>query len=424
MILSPKRVGRESGELFARGALAVPSFRFLIIGQFTSTIGDYCYAVALPWYILSAPRGPLLLGTLLTCYGIPRVVFITLGGIAADKFGPQKVMIATDFARCVLTGVLAALATHRAPSVLAVAPVIVLSGAAQGAFTPSSYAIIPHIVPKRSLASANAVSMALTQAASTLGPLAGAALVTSFGPPTAFAVDSTSFAVSTITLAFISAREASRRDPRKPGREPLSGRDVTRIMRSSRGFQMVLLVVLFANFTIGGLEGVALPSLAHAKLGAGEYGLMLSLLSAGMVLGALASTRKAIKPSIKFGCHVILIQAAAIAITPFTGGLPGILVAQFIAGVCNGISGVIFRNALLSWAPSEAQGRVMGVVMLCASGTYPLSVAAAGFFVSRLGPVDFFPAAGGLVAFAMIIGLSQRQFREFGRLETQSIEAS
>jgi len=35
------------------GPLGVRSFRLLAGGQFTSTIGDYCYAVALPWLVLS-----------------------------------------------------------------------------------------------------------------------------------------------------------------------------------------------------------------------------------------------------------------------------------------------------------------------------------------------------------------------------------
>ena len=39
------------------GPLAVRSFRLLAGGQFASMIGDYCYAVALPWPVLSAHGG-------------------------------------------------------------------------------------------------------------------------------------------------------------------------------------------------------------------------------------------------------------------------------------------------------------------------------------------------------------------------------
>ena len=33
--------------------VAVPAFRLLMVGQLTSTLGDYFFAVALPWYVLS-----------------------------------------------------------------------------------------------------------------------------------------------------------------------------------------------------------------------------------------------------------------------------------------------------------------------------------------------------------------------------------
>jgi hypothetical protein len=59
----------------------------------------------------------------------------------------------------------------------------------------------------------------------------------------------------------------------------------------------------------------------------------------------------------------------------------------------------------------------MGVLMLCAFGSFPLSVAVSGVLVRHLGPVPFFPLAGALVAVAMLFGLTQREFRAFGALD-------
>jgi len=56
----------------------------------------------------------------------------------------------------------------------------------------------------------------------------------------------------------------------------------------------------------------------------------------------------------------------------------------------------------------------MGALMLCAFGSFPLSVAIAGVLVRHLGPSLFFPIAGGLVAVAILYGLTQPEFREFG----------
>jgi MFS family permease len=91
------------------GPLAARSFRLLAGGQFTSTLGDYCYAVALPWLVLSSHGGAILLGTVLACYGVPRMVLIPVGGVLADKVGPRTVMLAADAGRCVLVAAMAVL---------------------------------------------------------------------------------------------------------------------------------------------------------------------------------------------------------------------------------------------------------------------------------------------------------------------------
>jgi hypothetical protein len=41
-------------------------------GQAASTIGDACYAVALPWYVLAGHGGAAALGTTLAAYGVAR----------------------------------------------------------------------------------------------------------------------------------------------------------------------------------------------------------------------------------------------------------------------------------------------------------------------------------------------------------------
>jgi hypothetical protein len=52
--------------------------------------------------------------------------------------------------------------------------------------------------------------------------------------------------------------------------------------------------------------------------------------------------------------------------------------------------------------------------MLCAFGSFPLSVAISGILVRHIGPSLFFPVAAGLLAVAILGGLTQREFREFG----------
>src|SRR5579859_1361129 len=195
---------------FRSGPLAVRSFRLLAGGQFASTIGDYCYAVALPWLVLSSHGSTILLGTVLACYGIPRTVLIPVGGILADTVGPRTLMLAADVLRCVLVGVLTFLAARHTASLVALGPTAALIGAGEGLFLPASFTIMPSLLDESRLAAGNALSSTAVQAGSLIGPAIGGALVAVTGASTAaFGIDAASFAISAASLALIPRRAAA-----------------------------------------------------------------------------------------------------------------------------------------------------------------------------------------------------------------------
>src|SRR5260370_40143330 len=76
------------GAAWRGGPLAVRNFRLFSVGQVTSTTGDYCYAVALPWLVLSNNGGPVLLGTVLACYGAGRTPLTPRAGVVAHPLRP------------------------------------------------------------------------------------------------------------------------------------------------------------------------------------------------------------------------------------------------------------------------------------------------------------------------------------------------
>ncbi|MFZ0189694.1 MAG: MFS transporter [Streptosporangiaceae bacterium] len=404
------------------GPLGVRSFRLLAGGQFTSTIGDYCYAVALPWLVLSNRGGAILLGIVLACYGVPRMVLIPVGGVLADKIGPRTVMLTADAARCVLVAALAVLATRHTISLAALGPIAAFIGAGEGLFIPASFAIMPSLLNGKRLAAGNAISTAAVQAGSLLGPALGGALVAATGGSAwAFAIDAASFAVSALTLALIPRKAAA--GTMSAGEDGTAGADaaddegqgVLAFLKKSRALQVILVVVIAANLAGGGLDGVALPALAHATFGAGGYGALLACLAAGSVLGTLAAARTGgLRRPVIFASAAFLVDATALALTPYLGGEAGAAAALFVMGAANGLGNVTVLTVLQKWAPPALLGRVMAALMFCAFGSFPLSVVIAGVLVRHIGPALFFPVAGGLVAVAILGGLTQREFREFG----------
>jgi hypothetical protein len=442
----PGVAGRLSGmwRYAGSGPLGARSFRLLIGGQFASTIGDFCYAVALPWLVLSTHGGTVLLGTVLACYGVPRTVLIPVGGVLADKVGPRTLMLIADVIRGVLVAGLAVLAARHTVSLAALGPIAALIGAGEGLFIPASFAIMPSLLDGERLTAGNALSTAAVQAGSLLGPALGGALVAVTHTSTAaFGVDAASFALSALSLALIPRGAASgsvtagSAEPEEVrgaepeaaggaealGAEPGAAGGVLTLLRKSRLVQVLLVVLIAANLANGGMDGVALPALAHARFGAAGYGVLLACFAAGALAGTLAAARTgSLRAPAMLASAVFLVEAVTISLTPYLGGEVGAAAALFASGACNGLGNVIFLTVLQKWVSPGRLGRVMGVMMLCAFGTYPLSAAIAGVLVGHLGPALFFPIAGGLVAAAILGGLTQREFREFGAV--QAVQAA
>ena len=434
------------------GPLSDRNFRLLTAGQFTSTAGDFCYAVALPWLVLSTHGGPVLLGTVLACYGVPRTVLMPLGGVLADKLGPRTIMLTADLVRCGLVVVLAVFAAKHIVSLAALGPIAALLGAGEGLFIPASFTIMPALLRPDWLQAGNALNSAAVQFGSLLGPALGGILVASAGSAPAFAVDAASFGVSALALALIvprtraslsgagassdgtgsgeldatgagvagadaagPARPAAQGTPDEAGAEPGKPAGVWSLLRHSRLLQVLIMVAAVANLTSAGTFEVALPALAHMSFGATGYGVLVACYGAGAVIGTLAATKAGrLRRPAPVACGAFLLAAASICLVPFLGGLPGAAAAIVVLGAGNGFGNIIMITLLQQWAPPAMLGRIMGVVMLASMGTFPVSVVLSGVLVRAIGPIPFFPVAGAVLAVAILGALTQREIRDFG----------
>jgi MFS family permease len=425
------RAGRQraAGRLRAawqEGPLANRSFRFLAAGQFTSATGDSCYAVALPWLILTERGSAVLLGLVLACYGIPRTALIPVGGQLSDRVGARTLMLVADATRCVLVGVLAVVALRHQATLLALGPVAALTGASEGLFIPPSYALMPSLLPPAQLQAGNAIASAAAEGGNLIGPALGGPLVAVAGPACAFMADAASFAVSAATLALIPGRgRPGRREPRGARRPRPRARPAGRLgplVRHERLLQVMLVVVIVANLASDGALEVAMPALAHHRYGAIGYATMMACLGAGAVAGNLAGLggatagrgpRRGPQPAVRSALSFVL-EGLAIMALPFVGGLPGAAVATFGLGLASGFGNVLLITLLQRWAPAPLLGRVMSLIMLAAWGTLPLSAVVAGALVHRYGPAPYFLGAGAVVIMAVLGALTQREFRGLG----------
>ncbi|MDA8318470.1 MAG: MFS transporter [Actinomycetota bacterium] len=465
--------GRRPNRLraaWAGSVLGVRDFRLLSFGQLASTVGDYCYAVALPWFILSTARNDTaLLGIVLACYGIPRTVLIPLGGSLSDRLSARSVMLTADIIRCGLVAVFAILAIRGTHSLVLLGPIAALIGAGEGVFMPASQAIMPTIIPMERLAAGNSISAAMVQAGSLAGPVLGGLLVASAaGAGGAFGLDAASFAISAVTLALITAGRRPAPavpSPESPGagipatessatessaagsiaagsiatgslpaESPAAGSvqskaehaadgaehvpgetSVWSLLRRQRLLQVLIAVSVVANLVFAGTFEIALPALARADFGAIGYGTLIACFGVGALTGTLVAGRAGslARPAVA-ACCAFLLGGAFVAAVPYLGGLAGAAAVVVVFGAAIGFGNIIMITLLQKWAPAQMLGRVMSLLMLASMGTFPVSVAVAGVLVKTIGSAPFFPVAGASLAAAVLAALTQRVIRDFG----------
>jgi len=444
----------------ALAPLRHPAFRLLSGGQLASSVGDAFYAVALPWYVLAEHGGALLLGTVLAAYGVPRTALMLFGGHASDRWRPWRVMMVADIMRAGAVGAFAIVAASGPARAVSLLPVAVVLGAGEGLFLPGSLAIVPSLLPEEELQAGNSLSTGVMQVANLGGPVLGGVVVGLAGPAPAFATDAVSFAISALSLAGIALARRKKaavsgagtgvdldaratRDRQLasstgalagPAPAPAPAAEqapvqaatggaapttptLSDLLRNERVVQVIFLVVLAANLGSGGLGSVALPALAHGPLHTGStgYGALFAAEAAGGLIGTLlaAQSRQRARPAV-LASGVFLVEAVVIGVLPYFGSAFAVGASLAVMGLLNSFGNIVILTLFQRWAPPGALGRLVGLVMFAAFGTYPISVALGGLVVRDFGPKPFFPAAGAIVGLAVLAALSQREWRDLG----------
>ncbi len=419
---------QKQGNLFS--PLKVRNFQLLFAGQTISTLGDTFYAVALPWLVLTTGGNPQELGIILTGYGLPRMGTILLGGVLSDKIRPRWVMLIADAVRALLVAILAALGIVEHPTFWQLLVVAIPLGAFEGLFLPASFTMIPDILDDADLQAGNSLNFSSSQLATLVGSGIAGAVVSAVSPGIALAIDAGTFVISAVSLAAMGSKkvasavtanaaptteQAETTEASRSEHERESVLGFWQIIRSSALVQVAFVIAVVANLTFGGMVEVALPALAHGLLNAGAtgFGFLLSSFGAGALIGSIATgLLSKLTHRGAIALLVAIVQAIAIALVPYAGGLIGALVCMLIMGFTNSITNVLFITLIQQKLPRAQLGRLMSVIMFASLGSYPISVLLTGILVTHTGPAIMFPISAAFLTAGALFGLSRRGIRQ------------
>ncbi|BCS35794.1 MFS transporter [Luteitalea sp. TBR-22] len=189
-----------------------PQFRRVWIAQVVSQLGDWFNAVAVYALLLDLTGSATLVAAMMVVQLLPLALVSPMAGVVVDRMSRRTLMIGADLARAVL---FAGLVFVRSADQIWLAFVLVTLGViATAFFEPARTAMLPDVVPREHLMTANALSAATWAVMLTIGASVGGAVTVLVGRDAAFVCNGLSFLASAAALRGLHVVETHHTQPR------------------------------------------------------------------------------------------------------------------------------------------------------------------------------------------------------------------
>ena len=406
---SPETLARLRRHPYVRLALN-GSFSALWAGQLISLFGDRIHQVALAAAVLITTGSVLASALVFVAAFLPNLLISPIAGTFVDRWDHKEVLIVSDLLRAA-TVLLIPMAI--VTNVILVYPFVFLLTTISIFFRPARVAILPRIVRKDELITANSALWVGETMADVIGfPLAGL-FVAAIGSalPVAFWLDSATYVASAVLLTGLIVRapaetEASTSPTVETGvGEGFFGemRAGYRFLRSEPTLFANTIQASVAQLTVGVLTAL-MPTYALVVFGASQFGweavytFIEASVGAGNLLGGFAigliGARLAKGRMISGG---YLVWGVLTIVFALTGNLGMVLGLALGSGIAN-MAFVIPSQALFQErTPPALMGRVVGFRFALVFGAMAIAMAVGGVLSEFIG-VTYVIALFGLVS--------------------------
>src|SRR5512135_3095145 len=151
-------------------------------------LGDQLSVLAFPGLVLQMTGDGFATGVVIAMMGVPRAIFILIGGALVDRYSPKRVLLLTKYVNAALLGLLAMMVLGHHLTLTVVYALALGIGLASAFSIPSGTAMLPHVIAPAHLQLANSLQMGMRQLTLFAGPLLAGLLISQAGNDGALAV--------------------------------------------------------------------------------------------------------------------------------------------------------------------------------------------------------------------------------------------
>ena len=417
-----------------KNVLRSRNFRLLWIGEGISLLGDQFFLIALPWLVLQLTGDAFAVGAVLAIAGIPRALFMLVGGALIDRYSPRMTMLVSNLFRMALVALLTFLVLTGTVELWMIYALSLMFGIADAFFFPAQSAIVPLLVKKEHLQIGNSIIQGTAQLSLFAGPLLAGSLIVLFGsegvqiqgtegviPGTrgvgiAFGVDTLTFLVSAITLWLMRTPKAQEKAEKESVLASITAG--IKSVWNDATLRTFFIIIAAINILVNGPLFVGIPVLADTRYaeGAAALGIVFSSYGGGSLLGTiLAGVLPKPSPKRMGSSLLVIISMLGIGVVLLGLARSTVLAALICAfmGVANGYVVILFVTWLQIRTPEAMLGRMMSLLMFAALGLNPIAMSIAGALI-KLNLTATFVVMGSLLTVITLLSALNPAVRAMG----------
>ncbi len=430
-------------------ALKSRPYAMIWIGQTISNLGDGIFYIALAWQVLLMTHSGTAMAIVLIAGMVPRLIFVLIGGVAADRLPRRLIILWSDGGRGVIVLLISILGFAGLLQFWHLLVQAFIFGVVDGFFNPAILAITPDLVEKEDLASANALGSLSGNMAQLAGPVVGAGFIALVGPMGAFAANALSFFISVAFLLSVRIPERHVNKPLEIQKSAVEGIEVEGIqaiegfseelstrrkglrgvmadvqegmvyVRNSRWLWVTICSAALGNVGIMASLVTSMPKLVHDVYGQGAWllGLISTTGAVGSILAlVLIGQATRLKKRGLLAYLSITVSSAGLLIfgLPFPRAAAPIIAPLASVLVDFGIAffNTIYFTILQEMIPSDKLGRVISLDTLGSFAMIPVGEALGGLMTDHIGPAAVFVIFGTINVVNSLIPLLVLEVRE------------
>jgi len=388
-----------------------PNFARVFAARLISAFGTPMAPVALPFAVLEDMHGSARdVGLVIAAASGAQVVFQIFAGALADRGSRRAQMVTGDLAAAAAQGAIALLLALQLASLPALVLLQVVIGTALALQHPAAVGLVPLVVERERLQSANALLAIANSTAMGLGAAAAGIVAAKLGARVALAIDAVTFVASAVLVSGVRERAQERTQTESLLAELRGG---WREFTSHRWLWTI--VLQFTVMLVGwfGTYAVVGPVIAKRALGgAAAWGIIASANGFGLIAGGFVALRVHFPRPI-FAATLCCFPFALLPLT-LIGPLAvsWIAAAAFAAGVAGELFGVLWYTALHTHVDPAALSRVSAYDAVGSIALVPLGEVLAGFALDAFGATATLVGASAAIVVPTAVVLLVRDVRE------------